>query len=71
MTDDPLNHTESMRESLAKEYVGETVKMYLTSGTILSGTLRRVAGHEALIHNQQQNRESFVNLAHVISISRL
>ena len=66
-----LSKEEAMRESLAKEYVGQNVKAYLTSGTILSGQLKKVEGYEALIHDFQRDRESFVNLAHVISISRL
>jgi small nuclear ribonucleoprotein (snRNP)-like protein len=68
-----MSETESSmaQESLAKEYIGENVRVYLTSGTILSGKLEKVCGYEALIHDTHRNKQSFVNLAHVISILKL
>ena len=57
--------------SLVEKYLGQDVRVYLTSGTILSGTLETVCRNEAVIKDTHKNKESFINLSHVISISRL
>lgn len=61
----------SESKSLVEKYLGLDVRVYLTSGTILSGRLEAVKGYEALIKDIHKGKESFINLAHVISISKL
>ena len=68
MNDSPFAE---MKESLVKDYVGQNVRVYLISGTILTGKLDNVNGNEAKIIGAYHNKESIVNLSHVVSISKL
>jgi len=62
---------EPKQVSLAMAYKGEEVHVYLSSGTILSGVLVEVADKEARIVNSRNGKSSWVNLTHVVSISKL
>jgi small nuclear ribonucleoprotein (snRNP)-like protein len=58
-------------ESLVTRYLNRDIRVYLVSGTILSGRLIAVRNCEILVQDEYKDKQSLINLAHVISISPL
>ena len=54
---------------LVKKYQGKRVRIFLETGTIVSGDVQ-FDGHWADVNNQQARKSALCNMSHVVSITK-
>lgn len=58
------------KDRIAKNYVGQNVKVFLMNGAVISGKMADASNEDALIIDEKRNKEATITFDHVISITR-